>query len=312
LPCILATEKPVEERLERTTLPTYHFQMVKDTIRNNAFHNAIKNVVKPGMHVLDIGTGTGLLSMMSVQAGASLVTTCEKHITMHSIAQEVLQLNGYSNRVNLFNKHSYDLKVGEDMPEKADLLVCEIIDSFLLGEWMLPTINHAKKHLLKVDPVTKTYNIIPKAATITAQLLETNYGLPLDGLVEGFNLSPFRKYRQIKSRSVDLDVVPHVGLSDAVEIHSFNFQQVEEHEPETFAIQLDIKHTGSLNAVALWWNLNVDDKNSFVAGPRKTTHWSQGLVLLENDVPVYKGETVTLTASHNTTYWTFQVDKITQ
>jgi len=128
--------------------------MVKDTIRNKAFYGAINNSIKPGMHVLDIGTGTGLLSMMSVKAGASVVTTCEKNVIMHNIAQEVLELNGYADHVNLFNKHSYDLVVGEDMADKADILVCEIIDSFLLGEWMLPTINHAKKNLLKINPDT--------------------------------------------------------------------------------------------------------------------------------------------------------------
>jgi len=101
----------------------------------------------------------------------------------------------------------------------------------------------------------------------------------------------------------------HIGLTEAVEIHSFDFEQAEEHVAEKFQIELDVSHTGSLNAVALWWNLNVDDSNSFAAGPRKTTHWSQGLVLLENDMPVYQGEKVILTAAHNTTYWTFHVAK---
>jgi type II protein arginine methyltransferase len=50
-------------------IPNWHIPMIRDTIRNRAFHQAIRKYVKPNLHVLDIGTGTGLLSMMAVRAG---------------------------------------------------------------------------------------------------------------------------------------------------------------------------------------------------------------------------------------------------
>lgn len=39
--------------------------------------------------------------------------------------------------------------VGTDMSKKADIIVTEIFDSELLGEGILPTMRHAKMHLLK-------------------------------------------------------------------------------------------------------------------------------------------------------------------
>jgi len=297
-------------RLETTDLPPYHFQMLKDPIRNGAFHNSIKSAVKPGMHVLDIGTGTGLLSMISAQAGASLVTACEKHVTMHTVAQEVLKLNGFENKVKLINKHSYDLIIGEDLPDKADLLVCEILDSYLIGEHMLPTINHAKKNLLKLNPVTQKYNVIPQSAKITVQLIESNYGLSMSGVVEGFNVNPFRKHRQTGSMAIDFEVLPHVPLSEPVDIFAFDFQQVEEHKDETKQLTVDVINSGMLNSVVIWWTVNVDENNSFTTGPKKNTHWGQGMVLFFNDVELFKGGKARLTATHNTTSLSFSVDRI--
>ena len=36
------------------------------------------------------------------------------------------------------------------MPDKADLIVSEVVDSQLIGEGILPTMRHATEHLLKV------------------------------------------------------------------------------------------------------------------------------------------------------------------
>ncbi len=80
------------------------------------------------------------------------------------------------------------------------MLVCEVLDSYLLGEWVLPTVAHAKQHLLKLNPVTQKYHVIPQSARLVVQLLETNLGLGIDGKVAGFDLSPFRSYRQTGSK----------------------------------------------------------------------------------------------------------------
>ncbi len=44
--------------------------MLDDQIRMAAYKNAIQEVVKPGMVVLDLGTGTGILGLWALQAGA--------------------------------------------------------------------------------------------------------------------------------------------------------------------------------------------------------------------------------------------------
>lgn len=74
--------------------------MLHDTERNQKYEAALK-VAIDRMHslgkkalVLDIGTGTGLLSMMAVRHGADSVTACEAFKPMSLCALDVIKANG--------------------------------------------------------------------------------------------------------------------------------------------------------------------------------------------------------------------------
>ena len=47
-----------------------HLLMLSDEMRTNAYRAAIEAVVKPGMSVLDFGTGSGALAFFAARAGA--------------------------------------------------------------------------------------------------------------------------------------------------------------------------------------------------------------------------------------------------
>lgn len=44
------------------------------------------------VHVLDIGTGTGLLSMMAAAEGVDSITACEEFLPMAACAEKVIQV----------------------------------------------------------------------------------------------------------------------------------------------------------------------------------------------------------------------------
>src|SRR3954468_2079422 len=89
----------VEYRLEPTSgapqfsRPSQHQLMLQDFYRTLSFRNAILNSVEPGMTVLEIGTGTGILSHFAVEAGASHVYTMEAS-DFASTAEAILAHNG--------------------------------------------------------------------------------------------------------------------------------------------------------------------------------------------------------------------------
>ncbi|XWS49105.1 hypothetical protein CRYUN_Cryun13aG0135200 [Craigia yunnanensis] len=69
--------------------------MLNDSYRNKAFRLAIDKTVTKPCHVLDIGAGTGLLSMMAARAMGlnGMVTACESYLPMAKLMRKVLHLN---------------------------------------------------------------------------------------------------------------------------------------------------------------------------------------------------------------------------
>ena len=130
--------------------------MLLDDDRNMKYQKAIeKSVAKLGNDslVLDIGTGTGLLSCFAARAGAKCVVGCEANAPIARVATECVKRNGLEDVVKIVRAHSTDLIIGSDeekshMRKKADLIVSEILDCGLLGEAVLPVLKHAREHLL--------------------------------------------------------------------------------------------------------------------------------------------------------------------
>lgn len=82
--------------------------MLHDTERNQKYEAALKVAIDT-VHslgkkalVLDIGTGTGLLSMMAVRNGADCVTACEAFKPMSVCALDVIKANGMEGEQLLF------------------------------------------------------------------------------------------------------------------------------------------------------------------------------------------------------------------
>ncbi len=79
--------------LNASTVQRWHFPMLQDVERNGFYRRAIAAGVFRGAHVLDIGSGTGLLAMMAASAGAGHVTTCEKVKAVAECAAAIIAAN---------------------------------------------------------------------------------------------------------------------------------------------------------------------------------------------------------------------------
>jgi type II protein arginine methyltransferase len=145
--------------------PQWHFPMMADRPRNQAYADALARVVA-GRRVLDIGAGSGLLAMMAARAGAAHVDTCEMQPVIADVARTVVIANDLSDRVNVWSMKSSDLSTGQELSERADVLVTETFASGLLSEGVLPTVEDAHQRLLKPDAI-----VIPRRAAAYGYLI---------------------------------------------------------------------------------------------------------------------------------------------
>ncbi len=176
----------------RDVVPAWHFAMMDDHSRNDAYEAALRRGA-PGKRVLDIGTGSGLLAMMAARAGASAVTTCEAVGLIANRARLIVARNGLEGRVTVIGKPSTELVVGRDVPERAEVLVTETFASGLIGEGIVETLEHAHRHLL-----TPGATIIPAGGSVMGYLAggDTLKGMLFVDRIAGFDLSPFNDLRR--------------------------------------------------------------------------------------------------------------------
>ena len=120
-----------------------HHTMLKDVNRLMAYRMAIARHVA-GRSVVEIGAGTGLLSIFAAQAGATRVEAIEE-TAIAEVAREMVAANACSDRVTVHMGHSRNIT----LPKPADVLIHEIIGVDPLDENILPTLADATQRFLK-------------------------------------------------------------------------------------------------------------------------------------------------------------------
>jgi predicted RNA methylase len=123
-----------------------HVAMLNDRVRTSAFLRAIHEVVRPGDIVVEIGSGTGVLAVGAGQAGARHVYAIESR-NIGKSARAVFESNDLSDRITLIEGWSTQIT----LPERADVLISEIIGDSPFGEQVLEFTMDARNRFLKPD-----------------------------------------------------------------------------------------------------------------------------------------------------------------
>ncbi len=282
----------------------WHFSMVNDLVRNQQFELALKRVVTEDSVVLDIGAGTGLLSLMAARAGAKHVIACEANASLAELAREIIKINGYSDRIRVINKSSQQLVPEQDFPKniRPNVLVAEIFDAQVIGEGALATLEHARRYLISDDAV-----MLPNKAVLCAGLVEST-GLWDEGGVDhsaGFDLTPLNRHRP---DTIALEVSNFSGrfLADEFSLFAFDFSNAYT-SAETQRLDIPILETGICHALVYWINLTLDGTNisnrPFFEGEESRSdncaHWYQAAKILVPALPVVKGMVLRIDVSHN-------------
>lgn len=123
--------------------------MLKDKVRTEAYRSAIErnpNDFKDKI-VMDIGCGTGILSIFAARAGAAHVYAIENaHIALY--AKEIVKRNGLEDKITVLKGKVEEVVLPV---EKVDIIISEWMGYFLLYESMLDCVLWARDKYLKPD-----------------------------------------------------------------------------------------------------------------------------------------------------------------
>jgi Ribosomal protein L11 methyltransferase (PrmA) len=140
-----------------------HHRYLADGARLAAFERALKEVVRPGDVVVDLGAGTGILGLLACRAGAGRVYALES-TSLIGVAREIARANQFGERITFLKQYSR----WADLPEKADVVVADQIGRFGFEAGVFEYFADARKRLLKPEGVT-----VPGRIDLIAAPVET-------------------------------------------------------------------------------------------------------------------------------------------
>ncbi|KAH7820360.1 putative Arginine methyltransferase pam1 [Monocercomonoides exilis] len=252
-----------------------HEEMLKDEVRTRTYRDAI--IHNPqlfrGKIVLDVGCGTGILSMFAVQAGASHVFAIDCSAIIES-ARSIVEENGFKDQITLIRGKVEEL----DLPvDKVDIIVSEWMGYCLLYENMLESVLVARDRWLKPDGI-----LLPDVARMMICGIEdAEYrATKIDfwDNVYGFKMSCLKK-EALQEPLVDICDAQQV-MTDLVEFRNFDLKTVKK-EDLAFKVPFALKATrhDTMHAAVVYFDV------MFTHGSRvltistspllRSTHWKQ-------------------------------------
>lgn len=270
-----------------------HEEMLKDRIRTGTYRDAILQnpEIFKDKTVLDIGCGTGILSIFAAQAGAKQVFALE-FADIADYAKQIIKNNKLEDKITVIKS-----KVEEAVlpVEKVDIIISEWMGYFLLYESMLDTVLFARDKWLKEDGY-----MLPDTATITIAAIEdidyksSKFDFWKD--VYGIDMSIFRPTCIAEPL---IDVCPKERInSDSCRIFDIDLYKVKKEELD-FSSKYKIRFNRDndyFSGLVAWFETGftkLNKKFSLNTSPfLKSTHWQQTVFYTKNDIPVRSGDEV--------------------
>ena len=268
-----------------------HHEMLSDTVRTESYRDALlRNPARlRDSAVLDIGCGTGILSMFAAQAGAGSVVGVDCSDIIYK-AMDIIRENKMEDRVTLVKGKLEELELPR---EKFDVIVSEWMGYFLLYEGMLDTVIAARDKLLAPGGT-----MLPNRCTLDICALSDHerydaYVGKFWSEVYGLKMNCMRapileeaSVEVIPGRCVASDSVSVLDL----DINTCSIADTQFSAKFELKIKDDCELTGLCGYFDIFFDL-VEAPIMFSTGPHvKATHWKQTVFYLPDKMKVKKDE----------------------
>ncbi|KAG1457110.1 hypothetical protein G6F56_006684 [Rhizopus delemar] len=269
-----------------------HEEMLKDEVRTLSYRNSIynnKHLFKDKV-VLDVGCGTGILSMFAAKSGAKHVYGIDMSNIIHQ-ARVIVKDNNLDDKVTLIQGKMEEVVLPVD---KVDIIISEWMGYFLLYESMLDTVLVARDKYLAPGGL-----IFPDKATMYIAAIEDGdykeEKIHFWDNVYGFDYSSIKKLA-IKEPLVDI-VDDRCVMSSAYAFKEIDIATVTKEELN-FKVPFSItaERDDYVHAFIAWFDIDFSHCHKpvfFSTGPHaKYTHWKQTVLYTPETLTMKKGEKI--------------------
>lgn len=253
--------------------------MLRDLVRGDVFREALKQVIHPESVVLDIGAGTGILSLFAAQAGARKVYAVER-TSIVDLARKIIQVNGYEEKIELIQADAQNL----NLPEMVDVIVSEWLGPFGVDENFLPPVLEARDRWLKPNGFLLPDSVTAWMAPIWDPKLDGDlffwqtrpYGFDFNLI--GNHTADEIRYKQDHISPDSLLSEPQVMWSN----HVRNCSVEESRGPFQAKLTFHLNKPGQVNGFAMWFSAGFPGELELSCAPgMPETHWSRTVCPLE-------------------------------
>ncbi|KAJ0682991.1 putative methyltransferase [Helianthus annuus] len=289
-----------------------HEEMLKDQVRTETYRNAIlqhQSHIK-GKVVLDVGCGTGILSIFCAQAGAKRVYAVDaSEIAMQ--AERVVKANNLSDRIVVLNGRVEDVQING----MVDVIVSEWMGYMLLYESMLGSVIFARDRWLKPGGLILPSHAVLYMAPVThpdryAESIDfwrNVYGVDMSPLLPLAKQCAFEEPCVETINGENVLTWPHEVKN--VDCYTITIKELES---VTTRFKLQSMMKAPLHGFAFWFDVEFNGPaktNPSSSHPRKRarpddalvlstapgdpyTHWQQTLVYFDDPVEVEKDQVI--------------------
>jgi len=271
-----------------------HEEMLKDEVRTLTYRNSMyynKHLLK-GKIVLDIGCGTGILSMFAAKAGAARVIGVECS-NIVEYAKQIVADNNLNHIVTIIKGKVEEI----DLPDgitKVDIIISEWMGYCLFYESMLDTVLYARDKWLKEDGM-----LFPDRANLFITGIEDRQYKD-DKInwwenVYGFNMNAIRNVA-ISEPLVDCvepkQVVTNSSLLKEVDLYTVKKEDLTFTSP----FNLQVRRQDYVHALVTYFTVEFTKchkRIGFSTAPESPyTHWKQTVFYLDNYLTVKRNDEI--------------------
>uniref|UniRef100_A0A0G4ICY3 Protein arginine N-methyltransferase domain-containing protein n=1 Tax=Chromera velia CCMP2878 TaxID=1169474 RepID=A0A0G4ICY3_9ALVE len=274
--------------------------MLRDTPRTSSYLAAIEQGAEEyfkGKFVMDVGAGSGILSLAAARAGARRVYAVEAS-GMVTLLSQVISANGFDEIISVCACPVENLEFPLDESDsKVDVIVSEWMGFYLLHESMLDSVLFARDKFLKPEGL-----LFPSTATISLSVasLPEAWDEAVDWVSKpfcGFDLSALHGplLQKALAEPAIRTVKTEELFAEPKSIFTLDLTTLKVEELSHLHTQTTVKCVadGTLHAYVLWFDVYFPGKDALVclstAPWHPETHWKQSVVWFGKEAPAVAG-----------------------